>query len=124
MKNPLVMFIMITLCGPVVYAHPEKWYVDNWCNKHQGNVEVVLEDRTRCDCVTSTHAIEFDFGEKWAEAIGQALHYSRMLDKRAGIVLILEQGNERYRDRVEAVIKEFSLPIDIWIIEKQKKAGQ
>jgi hypothetical protein len=28
----------------------------------KGQVEVVLPDGTRCDCVTDTHAIEFDFG--------------------------------------------------------------
>ena len=27
-----------------------------------GQVEVMLPDGTRCDCVTDTHAIEFDFG--------------------------------------------------------------
>jgi hypothetical protein len=30
---------------------------------------VVLPGGTRCDCVTDTHAIEFDFGDNWAEAI-------------------------------------------------------
>ena len=28
-----------------------------------------LPDGTRCDCVTDTHAIEFDFGVNWAEAL-------------------------------------------------------
>jgi len=28
-------------------------------------VEVALPDGTRCDCVTDTHAIEFDFGGTW-----------------------------------------------------------
>jgi hypothetical protein len=28
----------------------------------EGRVEVVLPDGTRCDCVTDTHAIEFEFG--------------------------------------------------------------
>jgi hypothetical protein len=51
---------------------------------------VVLPDGTRCDCVTETHAIEFDFGNKWAEAIGQSAYYSLLTDKKAGIVIILE----------------------------------
>ena len=42
--------------------HPGKWYQEKWCEAHEGQVEVVLPDRTRCDCVTDTHAIEFDFG--------------------------------------------------------------
>ena len=36
---------------------------------------MVLPDGTRCDCLTDTHAIEFDFGSNWAEAIGQSAHY-------------------------------------------------
>ena len=42
--------------------HPEKWYQEKWCEAQKGQVEVVLPDGTRCDCVTDTHAIEFDFG--------------------------------------------------------------
>jgi hypothetical protein len=40
----------------------EKWYQERWCREHGGQVEVVLPDQTRRDCVTETHAIEFDFG--------------------------------------------------------------
>jgi hypothetical protein len=52
--------------------HPEKWYQEKWyqikwCEAHNGQVEVVLPDGTRCDCVTDTHAIEFDFGNNRAE---------------------------------------------------------
>jgi hypothetical protein len=42
--------------------HPEKWDQEKWCEAHKGQVEVILPDGTRCDCVTDTHAIEFDFG--------------------------------------------------------------
>ena len=38
----------------------------------RSQIEVVLADGTRCDCVTDTHAIEFVFGSGWAESIGQA----------------------------------------------------
>lgn len=33
-------------------------------------------DKTRTDCISDTHAIEVEFSHKWAEAIGQALHYA------------------------------------------------
>ena len=45
--------------------HPEKWYQQKWCEEQKGRVEVVLQDGTRCDCLTDTHAIEFDFGGTW-----------------------------------------------------------
>ena len=77
--------------------------------------EVVLEDNTRCDCLTEKHAIEFDFGKKWAESIGQSLHYSIKTGKTAGIVVILEKpGDYKYWIRLNAVIDHFRLPIDTW----------
>ena len=44
--------------------HHEKWYQEKWCSDRGGKTEVVLADKTRCDCLTATHAVEFDFGNK------------------------------------------------------------
>ncbi len=61
-----------------------------------------------------THAIEFDFGSGWAEAIGQSTYYSSMTKKKAGIVLILETMKDRkYWIRLKTTIEHFNLPIDI-----------
>jgi hypothetical protein len=49
-------------------------------------MEYVLPDKTRCDCLTPTHAVEVDFGPKWHEAIGQSL-YNLQTGKKVGIVL-------------------------------------
>jgi hypothetical protein len=71
------IFIMLLVLLPVsVWAgheHPEKWYQRRWCVENRGELEVVLPDGTRCDCLTATNAVEFDFGAKWAEAIGTGL---------------------------------------------------
>ena len=73
---------------------------------------------TRCDCVADKHAIEFDFGTKWAEDVGQSAYYSLQTGKRAGIVLILETVKDRKSwIRLSTIIKHFSLPIDTWIVE-------
>ncbi|UCG05291.1 MAG: hypothetical protein JSV83_15380 [Desulfobacterales bacterium] len=53
--------------------HPGKWYQKKWCEAHQGRIEVVLQDGSRCDCVTDTHAIEFDFGSQWTVAINMRI---------------------------------------------------
>jgi len=97
--------------------HPEKWYQLKWCEERKGQVEVVMPDGTRCDCVTETHAIEFDFGNNWAEAIGQSVYYSLQTDKKAGIVLNLEKLKDRkYWIRLNTTIEHFNLPIDTWSI--------
>ena len=78
---------------------------------------MVLPDGTRCDCVTDTHAIEFDFGNNWAEVIGQSSYYSIQTWKKAGIVLILETMKERkFWLRLNTTIEHFRLPIDTWSI--------
>jgi len=116
------IFIIIFLFPSLLLAkreHPEKWYQERWCREQGGQLEVVLPDRTRCDCVTDTHAIEFDFGNKWTEAVGQSLYYSQQPGKKAGIVLILENKKDRkYWIRLKTTIEHFNLPIETWAVGK------
>lgn len=80
-----------------------------------------MPDGTRCDCLTETHAVEFDFGEKWSEAIGQSLYYSLQTGKKAGIVLIIETIKDRkYWIRLNTTIDQFKLPIDTWAVGEGK----
>ena len=113
-----IILIVIFLCPSLVLAkreHPEKWYQEQWCEAHNGQVEITMPDGTRCDCVTDTHAIEFDFGSKWAEAIGQSAYYSLQTEKIAGIVLILETIKDRkFWIRMNTTIEHYNLPIDTW----------
>jgi len=62
----------------VIHKHNESSYQHAWCSEHNGIEEYENSDFTRVDCLTDTHAIEFDFANKLAESIGQALHYSFM----------------------------------------------
>jgi len=112
------IFIIIFLIPSLLLAkreHPEKWYQERWCREQSGQVVVALPGKTRCDCVTDTHAIEFDFGSGWAEAIGQSAYYSIHTKKKAGVVLILETMKDRkYWIRLKNTIEHFDLPIDTW----------
>lgn len=72
----------------------------------------MLQDRTRVDCLTDEYAIEYDFSNKWAEAIGQALHYGVMTDSRPAIVLIGSQNDSGYK-RAWNVIRAYGLPIEL-----------
>jgi len=112
----IAAIIIVSACmASAKRLHHEKFYQERWCEANGGQTEVVFPDKTRCDCVTREHAIEFDFGTKWAESIGQALYYSIQTGKKAGIVLILEKpGDDRYWDRLNKIIDHFGLPIDTW----------
>jgi hypothetical protein len=118
MVKAALIFSIIFLFPSLLLAkreHPEKWYQERWCREQGGQIEVVLSDRTCCDCVTDTHAIEFDFGNNWPEAVGQSSYYSIQTNKKAGIVLILETMKDRkYWIRLNTTIEHFDLPIDIW----------
>ena len=117
-KFLLLILVCVSVPAYGKRLHHERWYQEKWCAEQGGQTEVVLADRTRCDCLTRTHAIEFDFAPKWAEAIGQALYYSLQTGKRAGIVLILEKPTDyKYWIRLNTVIKQFELPIDVWQME-------
>ena len=119
---PKIIIILLILGGFPAYASAnpkknEKYYQQKWCKEHQGKIEVVLKDQTRVDCITKKYAIEFDFARKWAEAIGQSLHYSIMTEKQAGIVLIMRsKKDQKYLERIEEINKKYDLDIKIWVI--------
>lgn len=79
----------------VKHKHSEASYQHAWCSMNQGIEEFENKDKTRVDCLTATHAVEFDFANKWAESIGQALHYQKMTGKKAKVVLILEKPKKQ-----------------------------
>ena len=117
MKLALILIIIFVFPTLLLAKreHPEKWYQEQWCGANKGKVEVVLPDGTRCDCLTDTHAIEFDFGSNWAEAIGQSAYYALQTGKKGGVVLILETMKDRkYWIRLNTTIEHFNLPIDTW----------
>ena len=120
MKKILLVFCILMILHSPAFAkrlHPEKYYQQQWCQDQGGQIEVVLPDKTRCDCLTSTHAVEFDFGSKWAESIGQSLYYAIQTGKKPGVVLILEnQKDHRFWIRLNTVIDHFNLAIDTWKI--------
>ncbi len=112
--------LLLSTTGGTAYGkrtHHEKWYQEKWCSDQGGESEVTLPDRTRCDCITADHAVEVDFGDKWAEGIGQSLYYGLQTGKRPGILLILESVKDRkYYLRLNSVIQEYGLTIDVWMI--------
>lgn len=117
MKNFLFVILLFSLSANAARLHTEAYYQDIWCLDHDGETSVKMPIGTFADCITTSHAIEFDFADKWAEAIGQALHYAQQTNKRAGIVLILEESDdERFWDRLRVTIQNTQLPIDVWFI--------
>jgi hypothetical protein len=73
----------------------ESDYRSALCGSAGYRQEVRMPNGTKADCVSDTHAIEIDFAQKWAEAIGQSLNYAAETGKPPAVILICKTGTER-----------------------------
>lgn len=118
-----ILILAIPVTASAKRLHHEKEYQAKWCAEHGGEIEHVLDDNTRVDCLTDTHAIEFDFADKHSEAIGQALYYSAKTKRKPGIVLILEDPKDaKYLMRLNFTNKNKVLDIKVWTTGIEVKA--
>ncbi len=101
------------------HLHKEAYYQQLWCNKHSGIMEYKNSDKTRVDCLTKDYAVEFDFAEKWAESVGQSLHYELMTGKKAMIVLILEHPETQmvYYERTKKLGEKYGINVEYMTAE-------
>ncbi len=99
----IIVFILASQISYAKHLYKEADYQNYWCKYNNGITEYKNPDYTRVDCLTKNHAVEFDFANKWAESIGQALHYQYYTGKRAKVVLILENPSKEmcYYERVK-----------------------
>ncbi|MFP5300016.1 hypothetical protein R2R70_02220 [Cobetia sp. SIMBA_158] len=97
-------------------AMRESAYQNEWCGEREGQVEYVLQDRARVDCLLPEYAVEVDFDNKWAEAIGQALYYAAMTGKKPAVLLIVGHNQERYLARFQRAAA--GLGITLFLIEE------
>lgn len=100
----------------VYHPHSESSYQHAYCSAHNGIEEYELQDKIRIDCLTDEYAIEFDFANKWAESIGQALHYGLQSGKKPKVVLILDSKYKRqqmvYYERVKRIGKVYGIDVE------------
>lgn len=121
----ILIFWILPFIGTIIFtvlfsldsngAQREADYRRKWCAARRGRMEVAMPNRTRCDCLTRTHAVEFDFAPKWLEAVGQSLNYAEQTRKRAGIVLICRRPRDGKRlGDLRKLIRFYGLPVDVW----------
>ncbi len=79
--------------------------------------EVTLGKMGRADCVSTTHAIEIDWSEKWHEGLGQVLAYATATRLRPGLVLVCRQDEAnclRHSLAAQEVLSAQSLTATVW----------
>ena len=114
----LILSLLFIGCSYTKKNYHEKHYQTLLCDELDGEMEYVLKDRTRVDCLTDEYAIEVDFAKKWAESIGQSLYYAKVTGKKPAVGFIMDTKKEkRFYKRVNLMAKEYK--IKIFVIEKQ-----
>ncbi len=103
---------MIALILMLTAVHAsERDVVDREC---KGKAEVTLRDKTRVDCLTKDVAYEFDFAEKWAECLTQALHYGMFTNRKGACVLIYKKPEDfKFFNRAQNLVWYYGLPIEL-----------
>ncbi len=109
----LCVLIHAPLCLDVHAAWKEREVQACLCKDME--TERLLPSGARADCVSATHIIELDKTTEWAEAIGQALHYSEQSGMPAKVILFCKEKRGRNcladRLRFESTVQAYKLPI-------------
>ena len=119
--NMTLLFIVVfTLLMDSVHSkervYLEKKFQDIYCPIKKQR-EVVLSNRMRVDCLTKTHAVEYDRAKNYRQAFTQALEYAMYSDRKAGIVLIYEKPTDvKFLERLRKVVYSQCVSIDIWVV--------
>lgn len=114
-----ILAAILALAAPLpVAAQTELAYQEKLCFGMPQNR--YLPSGTEVDCISDTHAIEVDFSAKWAEAIGQALHYAAELRKRPGIILICKARTQettclKHRYLIEGTMAYWRIGMTMWL---------
>jgi len=117
MKKILII-IALLLASLTSYSQQlERYYRNGFAIRMKGEQEVRLPNRRSVDVVTDTFAIEVEFANKWTQSIGQSLDYAKSLNKKAGILLIIDgMKTDKYVTELMDFIVFYHLPIKVWVM--------
>ena len=88
--------------------------------KYDAQVEVKLADDTRVDLLNDEYAYEVDWAPKWAEAVGQSVHYGLMTNRKPAVILLLKDPSTEWKHLVRAARVCGRLEITLHIEEVMK----
>ena len=126
----ILLLLILSISSFSIYASEkgEDYYIEKFCNEMSGESKKQIKVLSRNgeeiisfpDCLTDTHAFEFEWAEKMQvyEAIGQSLYYSSATGRKPGILLIIRKENpEKHVEKVLRVIEVFDLPIKLMLLD-------
>lgn len=113
----VLLFWTLPAVAGADYIQREKRIAVPWCLAQGGTPEVRLSDGSVADCETEHYIFEVDFAPKFKEAIGQAVHYSVVSGKKAGILLIIEKpAHWKYYRALLRDLRHKKLYVRVWYL--------
>lgn len=116
-KFLLLALIIVLLASPSMAkrSNPESFYKEIWCKNNKGEENVIIGNYAICDCVTNEYAVEVEFANNWMDTIGKSLHFAQETGKKPGVVLILENiQDRRFKERMLKMIEHYKLDIEVF----------
>jgi hypothetical protein len=115
----IAALVGVLIASPAV-AKDEKFYQRMYCAGME--LEHLLSDGARIDCLNAEYAIEVDYVDHWAESVGQALYYASATKRKPGIILLCpSSSNQRVyggclRDlyRLDGALSLVGRPVTVW----------
>ena len=114
------LFIVMSAQAWAQRAQKEDFYSELWCDNLGGKSEVRTSQGTRVDCLLPDYAVEVDFDNKWAEGLGQALHYGVEMNRQPAVLLIIKdhdgKNRDKYKQRLQSTIDGADLGVKVFYI--------
>lgn len=117
MRSSAALLAIVTLALPIAGQELERDRQEQLCAGMQ--INRYLPNGTYVDCVTDDYAIEVDFSNKWAEAIGQSLMYAAELERLPGIVLVCHRDTDpslclKHGYLIEQTVNWWRIGMTVW----------
>lgn len=115
----LAALALLLLTAAPAFAQTERHYQERYCAGLE--LEHILPDRARVDCLSDTHAWEVDFSEKWAEALGQSLYYAAETGLKPAVVLVCRSQPQTclaHARRLQRAASFWGIPILTWLVSE------
>ena len=118
---PAIALLALTLAAAssAAEARNESYWQERYCRGME--LEKHLPSGGYVDCLSSKLAIEVEWVENWAEAVGQSLYYAASTDRKPGIILLCESSETHveglcrsYIYRLEEALQFVSTNVEIW----------
>jgi|SRR5680860_375101 len=121
MRNWLVILclLFVGMLPTVSRADNESTWQRQFCEGME--LEKHLPSGGYVDCLSPEYAIEVDWSEHWAEAVGQSLYYAGATGRKPGIILLCRESEgpveglcRSYVYRLEFALKFVKPHVYVW----------